>query len=87
VDGHVGVHVAGMRAVDAQLGVPPRQDPRAGVHGHVGHLVRREMLRPPTRSQLAGLEVVQERVQPRLRELLDIVQLLPQLLVVDQLHP
>jgi len=77
VDGHVGVHVAGMRAVDAQLGVPPRQDPRAGVHGHVGHLVRREMLRPPA----------QERVQPRLRELLDIVQLLPQLLVVDQLHP
>jgi hypothetical protein len=69
--------------------VPPRQGPRVGVHGRLGHLVRREIHRPPARLHLAGLEVAQERgqdlVQPLVGDLVDIVQLLLQLLVAEML--
>ncbi|KAJ1272001.1 hypothetical protein BS78_06G169600 [Paspalum vaginatum] len=49
VAGHVGLHVPGVHAVDAQRRVPPRRDPRVRVHGRLRHLVRRELRGPPAR--------------------------------------
>ena len=91
VPGHVGPDVAGVRAVDAQLRVPPRHDPRVGVHGRLGHLVRRELVRPPASLQCGrpSLEVLEERVQqlvqPLLGEVAGVVQLLLQLLAPEVL--